>query len=270
MQPLQYGYLEAFVDELRSRGRYTFTLDELRDKYELSNEALKKALQRLIKKKEATRIRQEFYVIVPPEYRQKGVLPTSLFIADLMKFLQKDYYVGLLSAASLYGAAHQQPQAFFVITTKPTLRPITSNRFTINFFYKKEWSQEDINQRKVETGYLKVSSPELTAFDLVAYFDRVGGLNRTATILEELSETLNDEQLVQTAKHYGQISVIQRLGYLFEEVLGKKELVEPLATYLKSVKHFPVLLRPQKNKPVTMITGNKWKVVANTEIEIDV
>ncbi|HYH16848.1 MAG TPA: type IV toxin-antitoxin system AbiEi family antitoxin, partial [Flavisolibacter sp.] len=148
MQALQYGYLEAFVDELRSKGKYTFTLNDLRCRYQLSDEALKKALQRLTKKKEATRIRKEFYVIVPPEYRSRGVLPTSLFIADLMKFLQKDYYTGLLSAASFYGAAHQQPQEFYVITTKPTLRPIESNKLKINFYYKKEWYKEDIKERK--------------------------------------------------------------------------------------------------------------------------
>jgi predicted transcriptional regulator of viral defense system len=269
MQTLQYGYLEAFVDELRSKGRYTFTLSELRTKYELSDEALKKALQRLTKKKEAARIRKEFYVVVPPEYRSRGVLPASLFVADLMKFLQKNYYTGLLSAASFYGAAHQQPQEFYIITTKPTLRPIKSNKLKINFYYKKEWLGEDVKERKMETGYLKVSSPELTALDLVAYFDRVGGLNRVATILNELAEGLNNEKLAQTASRYGQIATIQRLGFLLDEVLGRRELVNNMAEYLKTVNHFPVLLRPQKAKPETMVTGNNWKVVANAEIEVD-
>lgn len=270
MKTLQYRYLEEFVNELRSRGKYSFTMVDLRNKYNLSDEALKKSLQRLSNKKQVARIRQEFYIVIPPEYRSRGMLPTSFFITDLMKFLNKDYYVGLLSAASFYGAAHQQPQEFYVVTTKPTLRPIKNNKLKINFYYKKEWYPADIKERKVETGYLKVSSPELTALDVVSYFNRVGGINRVATVLNELAEEINRETLLRTAQRYGQISTIQRLGFLFDEVLDKKELAEPLAEYLNTVKHFPVLLRPQKEKADTMVTGNLWKVVPNTEIEVDI
>ena len=38
-----------------------------------------------------------------------------------MEFIAKPYYVGLLSAAALYGVAHQQPQEFFIITTTKQL-----------------------------------------------------------------------------------------------------------------------------------------------------
>lgn len=269
MQAVQYRYLEAFVNELRGKGRYSFTLTDLRAKYDLSDEALKKALQRVTNKKEATRVRQEFYVIVPPEYRSRGILPTSFFIDDLMKFLGKDYYVGLLSAAAFYGAAHQQPQEFYVMTTKPTLRNINTAKLKINFLYKKVLDSTNIKDRKTETGYIKVSSPELTALDLVTYFDRIGGLNRAATVINELSEEINAQVLTETAKRYNNISSIQRLGFLLDEVLDKKELTMSLIQYLKSVKYFPVLLRPQKKKPITMVTGNQWKIVANKEIEID-
>lgn len=268
MKAQQYRYLEAFVDDLRSRGKYSFTLTDLRNQYRLSDEALKKALQRLTNKKEAARVRQEFYVIVPPEYRSRGMLPASFFIADLMKFLQKDYYVGLLSAASLYGAAHQQPQEFYVITAKPTLRAIKTSKLKISFFYKKEWNVADIKERKVETGFVKVSSPELTALDLVTYADKIGGLNRVATVLEELTEQINNEALAQAIKRYGNVATIQRLGFLME-TLGKTELADPLNEYLESVKHFPILLRPQKEKPATMAAGNRWKVVVNATIETD-
>lgn len=264
-----YKYLEELTNELRSKGRYTFTLAELRNHFDLTDEALKKALQRLKKKKEVALVRKEFYVIVPPEYRSRGILPTTLFIADLMKFLNRNYYTALLNAAAFYGAAHQQPQEFYVVTTKPTLRGIHNSKVRINFCYKKNWASEDIIERKIETGYLKVSSPELTALDLVFYFDRIGGFNRIATILDELSEQINAEKLVRTAERFHQVSTVQRLGYLLDEILGKKELAIPLSDYLKTIKHFPVLLRPQKEKPATMTTGNAWKVVPNIEIETD-
>ena len=40
--------------------------------------------------------------------------------------------------------------------------------------------------------------------------------------------------------------------------------------YLESIGHYPVLLRPQTKKPENMITGNKWKIVPNVEIEADI
>lgn len=264
----QYGYLEDFINELRSNGRYAFSLLEVRSQFEQSDEAIKKALQRLKKKKEIALIRNEFYVIITPEYRSKGILPPSLFIADLMKFLEKDYYVGLLNAAAYYGAAHQQPQSFSVITMKPNLRNIDNDNLKINFYIKKEWAKSDIVQKKVDTGYINVSSPELTALDLVYYFDQVGGLNRVATVLEELCESIDANKMLDLAKGYSPITTVQRLGFLLEEILNMRDLSDPIKYYLKTVNYFPVLLRPQKEKP-EMITGNDWKVVQNIEIETD-
>ncbi|MEF8985500.1 MAG: type IV toxin-antitoxin system AbiEi family antitoxin [Bacteroidales bacterium] len=54
---------------------------------------------------------------MPPEYSSRGVLPPVLFIHQLMQYIGKSYYIGLLSAAALHGAAHQQPQEFFVVTS---------------------------------------------------------------------------------------------------------------------------------------------------------
>ncbi len=264
----QYGYLEQFISELRSNGRYAFSLPEVRNQFEQSDEAIKKALQRLKKKKEIALIRNEFYVVITPEYRSKGILPPSLFIAELMKFLEKDYYVGLLNAAAYYGAAHQQPQSFSVVTSKPGLKNINTNNLKINFNIKKEWDNDYIVQKKVDTGYINVSSPELTALDLVYYFDQAGGLSRVSTVLEELCESIDADKMLELVKRYSPITAVQRLGFLLEEILSMRDLSDPIKGYLKTVNYFPVLLRPQKEKPA-MITGNDWKVVQNVEIETD-
>ena len=264
----KYGYLEDFITDLRSNGKYAFSLPEVRNQFNQSDEAIKKALQRLKKKNEIALIRNEFYVVVTPEYRSKGTLPPSLFIADLMKFLEKDYYVGLLNAAAYYGAAHQQPQSFSVITTKPGLRNINTGNLNINFYIKKEWDKNDIVQKKVDTGLINVSSPELTALDLVNYFDQAGGLNRVATVLEELGESISADKLLDLAKRYSPVTAVQRLGFLLEEILSFRDLSDPIKDYLQTLNYFPVLLRPQKEK-AEMITGNDWKVVHNVEIETD-
>jgi predicted transcriptional regulator of viral defense system len=260
----QHGYLKDFINELLSKGRYGFSLPEVRDKFEQSDEAIKKALQRLKKKKEIALIRNEFYVVITPEYRSKGILPPSLFVAELMKFLDKNYYVGLLNAAAYYGAAHQQSQSFSVITMKPSLRNIDNDNLKINFCIKKEWAKSDIVLMKVDRGYINVSSPELTALDLVNYFEQVGGLNMVLTVLNELCKSIDCNKMLDLAKRYSPITAVQRLGFLLEEILNMRDLSEPIKEHLKTINYFPILLRPQKEKP-EMITGNDWKVVQNVE-----
>lgn len=266
----QYKYLDSFIDEQRANGKYTFTTEGLHSQLDVSENALKKTLQRLKSQEAVVMVRKGFCVIVPPEYRTKGIIPTSFYVNDLMKFLNRDYYVGLLNAAAYHGAAHQQPQNYAVITEGIALRSIKNDKVSINFYIKKFWNKKDIVKKKVDTGYINISSPELTALDLVHYFDEVGGFNRVATVLEELKEVIQVDQLIETARQYGDIAVVQRLGYLLECVLEEHTLSDALYNYLESAGFYPVLLRPQKKKPENWITGNKWKIVPNIEIEADI
>jgi predicted transcriptional regulator of viral defense system len=95
--------------------------------------ALKLAARRLVAKKRLAVPRRGFFVIVPLEYSVAGAPPPSWFVDDLMNFEKARYYVGLLSAAALYGAAHQQPQEFHIVTDKQ-LRPTTAGRSRLRFF----------------------------------------------------------------------------------------------------------------------------------------
>lgn len=104
---------------------------------------------------------------------------------------------------------------------------------------------------------------------MVFFFDKVGGVNRIATVLEELSESMDAQKLVATAKRFYQITTIQRLGFLLSEVLQNHELSTPLAEYIKTLNYFPILLRPEKGRPVSMASGNEWKVVQNVQIQTD-
>jgi predicted transcriptional regulator of viral defense system len=266
---LLYKYLEEFIDEIRSNGRYSFTLRELRNQYQFSPEAIKKSLQRLRKKKKIVQVRKEFYVIVPPEYSAIGIIPPSFFIPDLMKFIDRDYYVGLLNAASYYGAGHQQPQEHFIITVPPTIRPISNRSIKISFCKKKRWDNRFVIDQKTEAGYLKISSPELTALDLVFYQDRVGGINRISTVLQELSEQIKPNALRDCAKTYNVNSVVQRLGFILENVLEQADLVKPMKIFLHDTKYFPLLLSTKGPKIKGLQIDNDWNILKNITVEPD-
>lgn len=262
-----YNYIEDYLDDIRSKGRFAFTLEELKERFNNSSDkAILQSLYRLKSKKKIVQIRKEFYTILPPEYTRQGVVPTNLFIDDLMVSLEKDYYIGVISAAALYGASHQQSMETFVITQKPALRNIKNKKLKVNFLVKNEWNDEDINKIKTDAGYIRVSSPELTALDLLYYVDKIG-INRVFTIIEELSEVLKPSKLYKTAKKYNQLAAIQRLGFLLENELGNEDLAQAIYPLIKNKKGANIPLVPGKNKEGE--ANLKWRIISNVNIESD-
>ena len=53
-----------------------------------------------------------FTSLFRPSTARGGSLPSELFIAGMTRALGRDYYVSLLTAAAMHGAAHQAPQVF--------------------------------------------------------------------------------------------------------------------------------------------------------------
>ena len=69
----------------------------------------------------------------------------------------------------------------------------------IRFYVSNRLAETDTVQIKGEVGYLPVSTPEETAFDLVRYSRQLGGLSQVATVLQELGEKLNGDKLGEGA-----------------------------------------------------------------------
>jgi predicted transcriptional regulator of viral defense system len=112
--------MSQWVEQIQSQGRYTFTRSEAENLTGRSFIATQTALRRIKKQGRIACPRRGFYVVVPPEYRATGAPPASWFIDSLMHHLGQPYYVNLLSAAAIHGAAHQQPMVFQVVTSKST------------------------------------------------------------------------------------------------------------------------------------------------------
>ncbi|MBU4445262.1 MAG: type IV toxin-antitoxin system AbiEi family antitoxin [Candidatus Marinimicrobia bacterium] len=268
MEHLNYNYLDKYIDQLRSKGRYTFTLAEVKSYFKVSENAIKIGLQRLRKKGRTRSVYKGFYIIIPPEYSAHGVLPAIQFIDDLMHHLEKPYYVGLLSAAAMHGAAHQRPQESYVITVRPVQRPLLAAGVKINFMVKSKIPATGLVQKKTLTGYVNVSSPELTAIDLLLCVNRIGGMNRVATMLQELCEVLDPAKFHEVIDDSIPIAVIQRLGYLMEYELEFQSLADRLYEVVKSKIKRHNLLHTAK-KGTSSKSRNRWKINVNTQIETD-
>jgi predicted transcriptional regulator of viral defense system len=210
--------------------------------------------------------RRGFFVIVPLEHSTSGAPPASWFVDELMKFHRAPYYVGLLSAAALHGAAHQQPQELQILTNLQ-LRPTAAGRVRLRFFKKKATSLTPIEEMRTQTGTMRVSTPEATALDLVRYETSLGGLSAVATVLSELVERIDAKRLLDAAKVEVELSVVQRTGYLLDRV-GARKKTEALSRWLTTRRPHVVLLRPGKG-PRRGKVVTRWAVIPNETIEVD-
>ena len=254
------------VDDLQASGRYTFSIREALEGTGASKVAVRSALQRLKRKARVASPRREFYVIVPLEYRTIGCLPASSFVDDLMAFLAQPYYVALLSAAEIHGAAHQRPQVFQVMTDRPTSR-MTAGRVRLEFVRKRRIEQVATTRVKTNSGYMTVATPSATVFDLVRHVRTSAGLDNVATVLAELGEVIAPEDLAEAAP-VASLPEVQRAGYLLERV-GHAPLADTLAEYLSDRRVRPAPLRPELSadgKPLEP----RWRLVINDTVDPDV
>ena len=262
--------IREWIHQREIQGLATFTSEDVAAAFPgLNPQLVRNNLYRASKAGIVTQPYRGFYTIIPPHYAAKGLVPPVYYIDQLMSYLQKPYYIGLLSAAELLGAAHQRPQYFCVMTTLPQLH--IQKQTSLDWTYRSSINSALLQTRNSETGTVFFSGPELTALDLVQYEQRIGGLSRATTIIEELSERTNWKGAAQNGLiAQTTLATVQRLGHILEHVLQNQEQADALYTELRLVTHklnrFP--LSSHKNSGGAEI-DKRWNILINTEIEID-
>lgn len=257
--------LPEYVDRLQQSGRYTFAREDAVRDLPLSPVAIKRAAERLIARGRVASPRRGFFVIVPLEYKSAGAPPASWFIDALMRFHRLPYYVGLLSAAALHGAAAQQPQEFQVFTNRQ-LRPAPVGRGRIRFLMKKSLEATPVAGVKTETGSMRVSTPEATAVDLVRYSAHAGGWSNVAEVLADLAEKVDPDRLAEAARTADDVAAAQRLGYLLEQA-GAGDKAGPLLMWVEAARPRTVPLRPDR-PAANAIRDRRWMLLVNEKIEM--
>ena len=269
----EYKKIGNWVEDLPKRGKSVFSKQDIEKQFPaMSHYCIRNSIHRLAKKKKTQSVWRDFYAVIKPEYGLKGIVPPIEYIDHLMKFLDKDYYIALLSAAALHGAAHQAPMEFFVISNSRILRDKQKGDVKINFVTKKNIPTQYTTRIMVSSGFVNVSGPELTAFDLITYEKNIGGINRVATVLSELAEALNFENISDEFLKSINIAIIQRLGYLLD-LFGFEELANALFQKSKNAdikfRKYPLSVLSEKRNYSNYQSDDKWKIIINEEIDID-
>jgi predicted transcriptional regulator of viral defense system len=204
-----------------------------------------------------------FHVLIPAEYRSWGVLPGELFIDGMMRALGRDYYVSLLTAAAMHGAAHQAPQVFQVMVDRHVAdRDI--ERVRLRFYANEHLGEMVTEERQVDTGRIQLATRETTLVDLVVHPDDAGGLSNIATVAVEIGEI--DVQLLARLAAVRSRSIARRLGWLLDQYRADLD-PEPLREIAHAGSGYPTRL--VRALPARGPIDPRWNLQVNSDVEAD-
>jgi predicted transcriptional regulator of viral defense system len=227
----------------------------------VSADALRQALRRQQRKGRIVRASRgsEHWVIVPLQDAAAGAPPLETWLdAYLSKTLGLPYYVGLLSAAEVYGASPQAVMVTQVITAKTRL-PVQVGRHRLVFFQSSRIAELPTRWHSTPHGRYKVSTPELTALDLMARQQVAGGIARVAEVLQSLAPDMTADGLNSALNAVSEIPTAQRLGVLLSQ-LDQTQLANLVADWLDNKRTRRIPLTPGLDEPLVSTLHTRFKV----------
>ena len=255
--------LAELPDALISQGRYWVSTTEAAELAGVPAAHVYPGLQRLRRRGAMFSPARGFHVLIPAEYRSWGVLPGELFIDGMMRALGRDYYVSLLTAAAMHGAAHQAPQVFQVMVDRHVAdRDI--ERVRLRFYANEHLEQMTVEERQVDTGRIQLATRETTLVDLIVHPDDAGGLSNIATVAVEIGEI--DVQLLARLAAVRSRSIARRLGWLLDQYRADLD-PEPLREIAHAGSGYPTRL--VRALPARGPIDPRWNLQVNSDVEAD-
>lgn len=255
------------ADWLVGRGTHFVTTDEVSHALRLDQQSTWNALSDLQRRGLVFSPARGAYVPIPPEYRAWGAVPASHFVDPLMRHLKRDYYVGLLSAAEVYGVAHQRPQVFQVVVDKQ-LQPRRFGRIALEFVASSNVGSRSTRRVNTPTGAMTVAAPSVVYLDLLRWVRLSGGISNAATVVSEMVELdlIAVAELAAEATGYP-AAVAARAGWLLSRVGGHREAEMGGLAKLASRRSKPALLAPG-GRAVGEV-DRRWNLRINVNVEVD-
>jgi hypothetical protein len=259
-KPRLTGAAAKFIDGRLAAGRVAFPLRELVEATGLSVTAARNQLLRLEHQVVRVSHRQQFFLIVAAEHRAMGAPPPAWWLDDYFAWLGHPYYLALQSAADAYGSSPQALQVTQVITDVPR-REIAVGRIRIRFFVKRGIKKTSTQPLANAFAPIRVSTPAATAFDLVRYAARIGGIERVVETLLPLLPLIRVPDLARVLEAENEVATAQRLGYVLETA-GKPELAKVIHGWLPGQLAL-IPLTSSRSQPAAAPVIERWQILNN-------
>lgn len=251
---------DAFLESHLSRGRLSFTREELLRALAAGSRTLTTSLSKLVRQGRIANPRPGFYLILKPGHKEAP--DPAQWIHALMKHQGIDYRVSLLTAAKLHGASLEAPA--FQLVVPRTLTDFAIGRHRLEFTtqqqnpFTRTNRDEWLHELKTQTGTAKAAGIELTLLDCARWLHKAGGVSRVTEIARAIGAKALARRLTTLARAY-ENSAVMRLGYLLE-LAGHEEQAKALDQFAKEAKL--KLLDPSSKEEPTEMSG-RWKIAVN-------
>jgi hypothetical protein len=259
-KPRLRGAATRFINARLAAGRVAFPLADLVEQPGLSVTAARNQLLRLGDSTVRVSPRQQFFLIVGPEHRAMGAPPPAWWLDDYFGRLGHPYYLALQSAAETYGSCPQALQRTQVITNVAR-RDIEVGRIRVRFFVKRGVSNTPTQSLANAFAPMRVSTPAATAFDLIRYAARLGGIGRAVETLLPLLPLISVPDLRRVLEAENETATTQRLGYILSTA-GRSELAEVVRSSLPA-KLTLIPLSPSKADRTRGNVVQLWRIRDN-------
>lgn len=253
---------------LLSRGVTAVNTEEVSHLLGIPEDQVRQRLAPLRRRGELTAGGRGIWIPVPPDKLEWGAPEPITYLDAVMEMRGLEYCVGWLSAAALYGVAHQAPQVFQVATDRP-FRDREIGRSLLRFFSRADLGK--VSKRRISTtsGTAVVASPESTALMLASDLELAGGLDNAATVIVELaaSGVLSDRDLARSAPAFSD-SASRRVGFLLERFADNSGWPE-FANYCATLKSEPSYLAPSFGNMQGGPYNARWGLFENRKVDPD-
>ena len=264
--------IREWITDRLIHGKPYFSVEDIRVAFpDVVENPMRRELSRLVANKIIATVYRGFYVIVPPHYAADLKIPAYFYIDQLMSYIGKPYYLSLLTAGVLWGAAHQRPQRTSVTTIPPRSRTSLTRNDDLLWTYRPYIPNEFLKRKNSETGTIIYSNAELTAIDLVQYEHLIGGLSRAATVLSELVENTHfNNAAISGLFSLTTVPTIQRLGFILDEILEEAEQADMIHNQLVNyAPNYTYQFLSRRLPHIKNDCNRRWKIYVNTQIEPD-
>lgn len=264
--------IREWLNDRLIHGKPCFSVEDIRIAFPgIVENSMRRELSRLASNKIIISVYRGFYVIVPPHYALDLKIPAYFYIDQLMAYIGKPYYLSLLTAGVLWGAAHQRPQRTSVTTVPPRARTTLNRNDDLLWTYRTDIPEQFLKKKNSETGTILYSNAELTAIDLVQYEQLIGGLSRAATVLSELVENTDfSSAAISGLFSLTTVPAIQRLGFILDIVLDESDQSDILHEQLvKYAPNYSYQFLSRRSPRIKENCNRRWKIYVNTNIEPD-
>lgn len=259
----QFGLKETEIIARLSYEKATIITNKLLEELFGESVLVRQVIYQLRKKGVLKPIIKGAYYYSPLEAGPAGIRLNEFLIPPVL-FPKGNYYVGYSNMYNFYGFTDQIFQTMYVLNTSlQREREICGITFRLlKIPSSRMYGLDKVNIKNTE---VIVSDRERTLVDLILFPNPVGGLRQAFKIVKEQVEfkKINLPQFIKYAQTFPVKSVQKRIGFILDQCLADKKLLDPLQKKIKTTSL--ITLYGSTSRKGTI--DNKWKVIIDAPSE---